>query len=56
MNRKWSNSITETVCVAGSQIGNVLTFPIAALLCKYGFDGGWPTVFYVLGTSMHINV
>ncbi|KAL8574081.1 hypothetical protein ACOMHN_061543 [Nucella lapillus] len=36
-------------CYAGSQIGNVLTFPLAGMLCEYGFDGGWPSIFYLLG-------
>ncbi|XP_069121261.1 sialin-like isoform X2 [Argopecten irradians] len=33
----------------GCQLGNALAFPIASLLCQYGFDGGWPAIFYVLG-------
>ncbi|XP_052803963.1 uncharacterized transporter slc-17.2-like isoform X1 [Mya arenaria] len=35
----------------GSQLGNALTFPLASLLCAYGFDGGWPSVFYVTGLA-----
>ena len=38
-----------SVCVAGPYVGNVLSFPLSALLCQYGFDGGWPSVFYVFG-------
>ncbi|OWF44378.1 Sialin [Mizuhopecten yessoensis] len=33
----------------GCQLGNALAFPVASLLCQYGFDGGWPAIFYVLG-------
>ena len=35
--------------IAGSNIGNLLGFLLSGLLCQYGFDGGWPSVFYVFG-------
>lgn len=34
----------------GAQFGSVITFPLSGMLCQYGFDGGWPTPFYVLGS------
>lgn len=35
---------------AGGQFGNAITFPIAGYLAAYGFDNGWGSVFYVIGT------
>lgn len=34
---------------AGCQIGIMVTFPLSGMLCVYGFDGGWPSIFYLLG-------
>ncbi|ESO94215.1 hypothetical protein LOTGIDRAFT_161423 [Lottia gigantea] len=44
----------SSILFAGNTFGNVLAFPIAGLLCKYGFAGGWPSVFYVSGISSFI--
>ena len=44
----------HSIChsVAGPYVGNVLSFPLSAVLCQYGFDGGWPSVFYVFGKPL----
>jgi len=41
---------------SGAQIGNVLTFPISGVLCDSGFDGGWSSIFYVIGMSFSLFV
>ena len=38
-----------TYVYTGPYVGNIVSFPLSALLCQYGFDGGWPSVFYVFG-------
>lgn len=34
---------------AGTQVGVMIAFPLCGVLCVEGFDGGWPSIFYVLG-------
>ncbi|KAK7110181.1 hypothetical protein V1264_014101 [Littorina saxatilis] len=53
MNVLWANwapplesSKLGSFSYSGSQLGNVMTFPIAGLLCEYL---GWPSIFYFLG-------
>ena len=43
----------EMLSVSGSMMGNVLALPLCGLLCKYGFDEGWASIFYVIGDCCH---
>ena len=33
----------------GCHVGTIITMPLSGLLTKYGFDGGWASVFYCFG-------
>ncbi len=34
---------------SGSWVGNILGLPLAGYLCINGFNGGWPSIFYIFG-------
>ncbi|CAF1344084.1 unnamed protein product, partial [Didymodactylos carnosus] len=42
-------SIIPPIAHAGKEFGNVVTTPLAGLLCSSSFLGGWPSAFYVFG-------
>lgn len=35
--------------ILGAQFGTIISMPLSGLLAEYGFDGGWPSIFYVFG-------
>lgn len=41
-----------TIAIAGMNVGTVVTMPLTGLLTKYGFDGGWASVFYCFGKNV----
>lgn len=44
--------ITESMVffsTIGAQFGTIVSMPLSGLLSEYGFDGGWPSIFYVFG-------
>ena len=30
-------------------MGSVVALPLSGVLCRHGFAGGWPSVFYLIG-------
>lgn len=42
-------STLQSISSAGSQIGNLISLPMSGWLCANGFDGGWPSIFYIMG-------
>ena len=34
---------------SGAWVGNIVALPLAGYLCVSGFDGGWPSIFYIFG-------
>jgi len=44
-------STLMSIARSGSQLGNVVTLPLGGYLCMHGFDGGWPSMFYILGAA-----
>ena len=52
MRSTWSVLYDMFSCLCtftGSWMGNIVSMPLAGILCKYGFDGGWGSIFYVIG-------
>eukprot|EP00795_Rhopilema_esculentum_P011968 gene11968-2550_t len=44
-------TILVTIALAGMNVGTIVTMPLTGLLTKYGFDGGWASVFYCFGAA-----
>ncbi|KAH9510292.1 hypothetical protein Btru_042661 [Bulinus truncatus] len=38
-----------SIAYAGLSAGNIVTFSISGLMCQYGFDNGWGSIFYLSG-------
>ncbi|PVD36706.1 hypothetical protein C0Q70_03692 [Pomacea canaliculata] len=48
---KLERSKLMSFCITGFSAGNILTFSLSALLCVYGFDNGWGSIFYLSGVG-----
>ncbi|CAL1531041.1 unnamed protein product [Lymnaea stagnalis] len=50
---RWAPPIERTrlssFTFAGQHVGNIVTYILSGWLCVHGFDGGWPSIFYVTG-------
>ncbi|KAK2572965.1 Vesicular glutamate transporter 2 [Acropora cervicornis] len=52
---KWAPPLERTtlvtLAISGCHVGTIITMPLSGLLTKYGFDGGWASVFYCFGAA-----
>ncbi|XP_046577943.1 uncharacterized transporter slc-17.2-like [Haliotis rubra] len=50
---RWAPPLERTkltaICYSGTMFGGIATFAISGLLCVYGFDNGWGSMFYITG-------
>ncbi|KAH9523359.1 hypothetical protein Btru_039829 [Bulinus truncatus] len=45
----YEKSKLVSIVYAGLSTGNVVTFSVSGLMCQYGFDNGWGSIFYLSG-------
>lgn len=49
----WTPSKERTKIIgtstSGAWVGNIIALPFGGFLCVSGFDGGWPSIFYIFG-------
>jgi ACS family sodium-dependent inorganic phosphate cotransporter-like MFS transporter 5 len=43
-------------CFTGAVVGIVGTFATSGVLCEYGIDNGWGSIFYITGTKSYLLV
>lgn len=51
---RWSTAeertLSSAVVTSGGSLGNLISLPLAGVLVSSSFLGGWPSVFYILGS------
>ncbi|XP_026465028.1 uncharacterized transporter slc-17.2-like [Ctenocephalides felis] len=51
---KWTPPKEKTLLLgfaySGFPMGNIIVYPLSSALCRLDFDGGWPLVFYCIGS------
>jgi len=48
---RWQSTRAVTLVCSGEQIGYLVGMMFGGLFSDYGFAGGWPSVFYLLGST-----
>ncbi|KAI8795804.1 sialin isoform X1 [Biomphalaria glabrata] len=46
---EYEKSKLSALIYTGLPFGSIVTFSISGVLCKYGFDNGWGSIFYLSG-------